>query len=213
MSPDGSKSTPPPEEKLLGLIRGKEPASTRAQQGAPAALAGLSEPSAEVGGRLPAWWLRGLNIGLGCLIVGEMAVIVRMVTMPVPSVSLSIPKPTAPHTGKPAGTTGFAESLPSLASAVSRPLFQPAGMASTSARPGEATAAAPSAQAKALAARLTVIGVVAGNPAQAIIEDAQIKKTYFVSVGQPVVEGLIVQEIRDGRVVLDLQGEKIELSL
>ena len=212
MSPDGSKSTPPPEEKLLGLIRGKGPASARTQQSAPAALAGLSEPSG-VGRQFPAWWLKGLKIGLGCLIVGEMVVIVRMVTMPVPSVSLSIPKPTAPHTGKPAGTTGFAESLPSLASAVSRLLFQPAGMALTSAQPGESTAAAPSTQAKALAARLTVIGVVAGNPAQAIIEDAQTKKTYFVSVGQPVVEGLIVQEIRDERVVLDLQGEKIELSL
>ena len=68
-------------------------------------------------------------------------------------------------------------------------------------------------EARALAARLTVIGLVDGDPPQAIIEDTQTQKTYFVSAGQSGTEGLIVTEIRENRVVLDLNGQPIELSL
>jgi len=64
-----------------------------------------------------------------------------------------------------------------------------------------------------LAARLTLVGIMAGDPAQAIIEDPQTQKAHFVTVGQHLIEGLIVEEIREDRVLLDLNGEKIELSL
>ena len=64
-----------------------------------------------------------------------------------------------------------------------------------------------------MAARLTLMGIMAGNPGQAIIEDSQTKKTYFVTVGQGVVEGAVVEKILDNRIQLDLAGEKIELSL
>ena len=37
--------------------------------------------------------------------------------------------------------------------------------------------------------------------------------TFFVTVGQSVVDGLVVKEIHDNRVVLNLNGESVELSL
>ena len=57
------------------------------------------------------------------------------------------------------------------------------------------------------------MGIVAGEPAQAIIEDTQTNKTYFVTAGQAVVEGAVLDKVLDNRVILDLDGEKIELSL
>jgi len=60
---------------------------------------------------------------------------------------------------------------------------------------------------------LTLMGIVSGNPAQAIIEDAETKKTYFVTPGQMVVDGAVLERVLDNRVVLDLNGEKIDLTL
>ena len=57
------------------------------------------------------------------------------------------------------------------------------------------------------------MGIMAGNPGQAIIEDTQTKKSYFVSPGQPVVDGAMLDQVLDNRVILDFEGEKIELSL
>lgn len=57
------------------------------------------------------------------------------------------------------------------------------------------------------------MGIVSGNPGQAIIEDSQTKKTHFVTVGQVVVEGAVVEQVLDHHVILDLDGEKIDLTL
>jgi type II secretory pathway component PulC len=64
-----------------------------------------------------------------------------------------------------------------------------------------------------LVTRLTLSGIVAGDPAQAIIEDTETKKTYFVTAGQPVAEGAVLDQVESNRVILDLNGEKITLSL
>jgi len=98
---------------------------------------------------------------------------------------------------------------PSLASAVSHPLFQ-AGASSPSVTtpmpPG-----APSMAAGALASRLSVSGVVLGEPSQAVIEDAQTKKTYLVTAGQRFLDGVMVEAIQVDRVILNRQGERIDL--
>jgi hypothetical protein len=61
--------------------------------------------------------------------------------------------------------------------------------------------------------RLSVLGIMAGSVPQAVLEDTQTKKTYVVTIGQRILDGLLVNDIQDGRVILDLQGETIELSL
>jgi hypothetical protein len=103
--------------------------------------------------------------------------------------------------------------ISSLAQSVSRPLFSPPADASGSASAPSGSRQAPSGLATLLASRLTLMGIMAGNPGQAIIEDSQTKKTYFVSPGQVVVDGAVVDQVLDNRVILDLQGEQIELTL
>lgn len=206
MSPDGSKRPPPPEEKLLKLIR---PAEFRAaaEGFAPAAKVASSDGGRSRGvRRLPSWWVNAVNVGLGCLIAGEAMALLGMLSASAPPSSglpdglSSVPPQETVQTRPPA------ERVPSLAAAAATPLFQASSPASMSAAPI-------SAETKALALRLSVIGIIPGDPAQAIVEDGQTKKTYFVNVGQHVLEGLIVQEIREDRIILSLNGEFIELSL
>ena len=213
MSPDGSKS--PPEERLLRLIRGNAP------QLAPAAPAAASvaptAPSGPWGKPTPvtvvvdlsSWWMRAVQAAFGVVIVGELVTLAVVLLRPVPTISIAA-APTVPS-GQP--SEELTAPVPSVAASVSRPLF--ATPISPEA-PGQAVrpgGGMPSADAKALAARLSLIGIMGGAPAQAIIEDAQTKKTFVVTAGQSLIEGLVVSEVLENRVVLDLNGETIELSL
>jgi len=146
--------------------------------------------------------------------MGELIAFGWLAITPIPTVTVAVPPPPAPDVAagqQPPTRMTPPDATPSLASAVLRPLFRLGSDRSLS-----PTAPAPptlSDHTRALVARFSVLGIVGGNPAQAIVEDAQTNKTYFVSVGQHVVEGLIVQEIRRDRVVLDFHGESIELPL
>ena len=208
MSPDGPKS-PPPEEKLLKLIRG---APTPLPQAVPLGAPGRAPQAAPRRNRMwswiPSWGLRGMNLVLGCLIVGELAVLGIIVMTPPPTQTLSIP-PSSPS-AKGSEPPRPPDVATTLASSISRPLFRTQDAQSA---PSPSAAASQSAEAKSFASRLNLLGMVAGDPAQAIIEDTQTKKTYFVSVGQRLIEDVIVREIGRDRVVLDLHGEVIELSL
>ncbi len=59
---------------------------------------------------------------------------------------------------------------------------------------------------------LSLIGIVAGDKPQAVIEDRKIQKTYFLNKGQSVNQ-MIVEDILEDRVILDFEGEKLELVL
>jgi hypothetical protein len=149
----------------------------------------------------------GINVGLGGVVAAELVAVALIAAKPAPTlVNPTIPPSFTPVT--PAEEPS-AEPIQPLASSVSRPLFQ----RDTSQSVPQQSPAASSAKATALASRLSLIGIVAGNPAQAIIEDSQTNKTYFVSAGQGVIEGLIVEDVGADRVLLDLNGEPIELSL
>ena len=216
MSPDGS-TNPPPEEKLLRLIRGKEAKPAAAAMVAPAgrpmpaALFKLSETAVRAS---PRRWPRIAAIAFSALLSLEATYLVLQLMRPAPVVQIP-PAPSIRTTGlsttDPATPTDLPSTeMPSLSASATRPLFvaptPAAGLAT-----GPSTV--PSVAAKTLAARLSLMGIVAGNPAQAIIEDAQTKKTYFVTVGQTVLEGAVLQQVLDNRVILELQGEKIELTL
>ncbi|MBI4323170.1 MAG: hypothetical protein HY596_02725 [Candidatus Omnitrophica bacterium] len=104
------------------------------------------------------------------------------------------------------------EPAPSIASAAAARPFFSAILPAAGSAPAQG-AAALSEQARAWAARLTMLGAMTGTIAQAVIEDTQTHKTYLVTVGQRVLESLVVEEIRDNRVVLSWEGEHVELSL
>ena len=63
-----------------------------------------------------------------------------------------------------------------------------------------------------IAGRFTLVGIMPGENPQAIIEDKETGKTYYLYKGTSF-DGGIVQEIGSGRVVLECKGEKINLVL
>ena len=225
MSPDGSKIVPP-EEKLLRLIRGKgaesapSPQASPSAGGAPSPAPGLSPGPAgmvlarSAAGRwkAPTWLLTAVNVVLGCAAVGLLiaVVLVAMTPLPVTTESPVAVSPNASPTTDEPPPVVQTESAAPLSAAAGHPLFVSPVSSGTKA-PGASVPLGE--EAKALAGRLNVLGIVDGDPMQAIIEDSQSKKTYFVSVGQQVVDGLSVAEVRKDRVILELNGQRIELSL
>ena len=211
MSPDGS-TKPLPEEKLLGLIRDK---GSRAAVRAPAA-AGEPSPSSVAAGpasarTAPLRWPVVAAGGLGVLVLLESVYLVIQLVRPLPMVR--VPVVESPPTAEPTEQAPALPAMPSLAQSASGALFTAPAISADVPTSGSRPHGMPSAQAKLLASRLTLMGIMAGESPQAIIEDSETKKTYFVTTGQVVVEGSVLEQGLDNRVILDLDGEKIELSL
>lgn len=59
---------------------------------------------------------------------------------------------------------------------------------------------------------IRLVGIVAGDSPQAIIEDKKSNKTYYLNKGQSF-NGYLVDEILEDRVILDCDGKKISLFL
>lgn len=59
---------------------------------------------------------------------------------------------------------------------------------------------------------LNILGIVAGDNNQAIIEDKQSKKTYFLYKGDSFGEFKVL-DIKDSGVILEHKGERIELRM
>lgn len=59
---------------------------------------------------------------------------------------------------------------------------------------------------------LSLVGIIAGDEPQAIIEDKASQKTYYLNVGNSM-NGITVTEITDGKVVLDYRGKRLVLVL
>jgi len=212
MSPDGS-TKPSPEEKLLKLIRekGAKPSPAGSSAASPSAGTAASVVLVrDVSTRSQPWPWPSLAIGgLSVVLMVEIVSLVIQVMRPAPTVRIPTVGTVFPR--EPVSVTAAPPEMPSLVTSVTRPLFTPPAdlTASTVSTPKSG----PSASAKLLATRLTLMGIVSGNPSQAIIEDAQTKKTFFVSKGQAVSDGAVLDQVLDNRVILDLDGEKIELTL
>lgn len=164
--------------------------------------------------RPPVWSLAAVNWTLGSLVAGELAAWGWLTAQPLPvptdewgtppSTSTTMATPVEFQT--PSETpTGAARPL-SLAA--SRRVFQAAGPLPESRQ----RAASSTPKMQAMAARLSLVGMVAGPSPQAIIQDAETQKTYFVTAGQHVVDGTTVAAIREDRVTLEYHGETLELS-
>ncbi|MBI3321676.1 MAG: hypothetical protein HYZ91_05355 [Candidatus Omnitrophica bacterium] len=209
MSPDGSVK-PPPEERLLNLIRGKSATAPREPAGPPqseGATVHLAVPTGRTAfARRVAW--PGLAMGvLGMIVCVELICLIVQAVRPLPAVEVP---PSPSGSSDEAVTASQPLNMPSLVGSAPQSLFAfPAGSAPASAQ----VAQPPSEAAKQLVSRLTLTGIVSGNPPQAIIEDTQTRKTYFVTAGQGVVEGAVLDHILENRVILKFQGEQIELTL
>lgn len=59
---------------------------------------------------------------------------------------------------------------------------------------------------------ITLVGIIAGDPLQAIIEDKKMQKTYYVTKGQNIGD-LQVADILEGKIILSYQGKNFELYL
>lgn len=59
---------------------------------------------------------------------------------------------------------------------------------------------------------LNLIGIIAGDNPQAVIEDKMTQKTYYLNKGQSFGE-FQVEDITDGKVILNSQGKKFELYM
>lgn len=55
-------------------------------------------------------------------------------------------------------------------------------------------------------------GILSEDTPQAIIEDKKTKQTYFLNQGDSLGKFLI-EEIKEGKITLDLEGQKVEMSL
>jgi len=207
---------PSPEERLLSLIRGK-PAQPPGG-GGPLGRAGEAAAAAASGTailRPVIRWPKLVAAGLCAVLAAEAVYLAVQLIQPLPNVT--VPPIPPPAVGAGAGEASAAPAqlpaMPSLAASASRPLFASAATAAAASSASSVAQAGPSGLAKALAARLTLLGIMGGDPPQVVIEDAETKKTFFVSTGQSVVEGAVVEQVLDNRVILDLAGEKIDLSL
>ena len=63
-----------------------------------------------------------------------------------------------------------------------------------------------------LSARFNLVGIIAGEDPQAIIEDKDAKKTHYLYAGQNL-NGVSVAEITEGKVVLVYKGREVVLVL
>ena len=63
-----------------------------------------------------------------------------------------------------------------------------------------------------LLAGYSLKGILIEDTPQAIIEDKKTKQTYFLNQGDSLGKFLI-EEIKEGKITLDLEGQKIEMSL
>ncbi len=59
---------------------------------------------------------------------------------------------------------------------------------------------------------INLVGIIWGKTPQAVIEDKKAQKTYYVSEGQFIGE-FQVENIQEGKVILNYRGEKFELYL
>lgn len=206
MSPSGSGKQPTPEERLLKLIRAQQAPPAKSSANAPSSLTGkvkaapkrVEVASSPFSGKTIAIW------ALSFLLLAEIGYLIYEVQKPLPVVDAQVPPP------KYVSEKDLDLPQPplSLAQSTQGELFvPPVIVAAKPERQG------PSEAIKDLSARLTLMGVIEGDPPQAIIEDSATQKTHFSMQGQMVVEGAYLVEVKSNAAVLELDGEKIFLNL
>lgn len=86
----------------------------------------------------------------------------------------------------------------------SRSLFTDAGQ-QNNAQPAQAASAD-------LIKDINLVGIIAGENPQAVIEDKKSARTYYVSKGQRIGE-MLVDDIQEGKIIISYRGQRYELYL
>jgi hypothetical protein len=224
MSQSGFRN-PSPEEKLLRIIRSKGdpsgPSATVASESGAAMQKKDSMPfptknyiasDAKFFSFIPARLLEALNIFLIVMACIGIFSILFLIYKPLPQANTETasvrPAIFSEAVSQAKSEDKEEDPMPQLSASASGGLFGPYSRNNDSlARSGM------SQESRDISSRLNLLGVVAGEKSQAIIEDSKTSKTYFLSVGQALPDGWVVEEISKDRVRLDFNGEKIELSL
>jgi type II secretory pathway component PulC len=59
---------------------------------------------------------------------------------------------------------------------------------------------------------INLVGIITGDNPQAIIEDKKAQKTYYLNKGQYIGE-FLVEDIQEGKIILNFNGQRFELHL
>ena len=59
---------------------------------------------------------------------------------------------------------------------------------------------------------INLVGIISGENPQAVIEDKKTRKTYYVNKGQFINE-LLVEDIQEGKIIINYKGQRFELYL
>lgn len=59
---------------------------------------------------------------------------------------------------------------------------------------------------------INLLGIISGDNPQAILEDKNTQKTYYLNKGQSISD-FVVEDIKEGRVILNYKGQKLELYM
>ena len=222
-----------PEERLLNLIKSKNKkaagapvhvtasapaAAPKAPERMPAEIV-VSKAGARISGMLKSEFFKNkffepvmlkavnkyLIIILGVLLLYFL--IDLIVVRPSKNVQLLITKTAAEQSRKalPAGTKNVAaaKDYSSYSNAVpGRTVFGPGGAAA----PEDISASG------GMTEQIGLVGIIAGDNPQAIIEDKKAQKTYYLNKGQSF-NGYVVEDISKDKVMLDYDGKKISLFL
>lgn len=86
-----------------------------------------------------------------------------------------------------------------------RQIFAGAGSSVTAAMPQPAAGVN-------VADDISLVGIISGENPQAVVEDKKNQKTYYLSRGQ-LIGDLRVDDIKEGKIIVDRKGEKFELYL
>jgi hypothetical protein len=198
----------PPEERLLRLIRGQQkPLAEKAQEGSlpsrqpqqikPDARRFFSKLSLRIGPK---------KIILLLFIASSFYLAAVFISPLIYSERIELPQVQAERPAAlPQEAKQNKQPLEYYLSAVEgRDIF-----VKQSSHSGEAV---PGAAAADLIKDMSLVGIISGADPQAIIEDKKLLKTYYLRKGQTLGE-LQVEDIQEGKIIINHNGEKFELYL
>lgn len=201
----------PPEEKLLRLIRGSRKRRTAVVQGDfPAA------GSPEAAGARQAWkpsFFRRHITGIGLPQIVRWGLIFSFLYLVI---VLAYPWFGLKKFRMPSGadlSAAYPELMPYSAAKPVEFYLDGAGARQIFGEASAAGSGLPQAAAGVnVADDINLVGIISGENPQAIIEDKKSSKTYYLSRGQ-LIGDLRIDDIGDGKIVVERMGQKFELYL
>lgn len=206
-----------PEEKLLRLIKGqKKPGASGEMKPAISAIT----PSVKNLGAKPdlkttaaasaQQYLKSVNIKMVVLAAFAISCIYLISTFIYPMIApktIVIPK-VAPEKNQAgiASSENEAKNYDYYTQGTDRQIF-----VSPAAQEAERPAASAAVSAD-IVKDVSLVGIISGDNPQAVIEDKKTQKTYYVEKGQSIGD-IKVEEIQEGKVILNYKGQKFELYL